>query len=270
MQRCEEIRQKFGVEVKKEKLRLFYKRNQVSWQSTVAKYYPHTHNLQLLECRRMEFAMKLQEYIFGEEPVIYLDQTTFRTDMVQKKAWFYKGQRFPVPLAKGKDKGFSFTVFGAVGHCIRGNGFFHEIHEATTAEAFSHFVVNLADQLGPLPAGVKPGLVLDNHNAGRGDREDLMRQHFVVERLPVYSSELNPIESCWSMLKGKCRRTFTQLLVQKQCTQKKFKEVVETEIESTDRDTYMNLCRAHYKDIERLLEKVSREYVYPLPADKLK
>ena len=89
--------------------------------------------------------MKLLEYIFGDKPIIYLDQTTFRTDMTQKKAWYYAKQRFSIPLAQGKDKGCSITVFGALGECLKGSGFYYEIHESTNAIAFAQFILNLVD-----------------------------------------------------------------------------------------------------------------------------
>ena len=157
--------------------------------------------------------MKLTEYIFGDKPIIYLDQTTFRTDMTQKKAWYYAKSRFSIPLAKGIDKGCSITVFGALGECLMGSGFYYEIHESTNAISFTQFILNLAEQIVPLPQGVKPGIVIDNHNSGRGEREVLMKEYFEILRLPYYSSELNAIETVWSVLKKKSISQFTRLLI---------------------------------------------------------
>ena len=96
--------------------------------------------------------------------------------MVQKKAWFHTKERFQVPLGRGKDKSCSFTVFGALGECITTNCFYHEIHKSTNAIAFTQFILNLKDNIEPSPD--KPLLILDNHNAGRGERKELMDQYF--------------------------------------------------------------------------------------------
>ena len=79
--------------------------------------------------------MRLTDIIISKHPIIYLDQTSFRTDSVQKRTWFNSSQRFVVPLARGKDTSSGFTVFGAIGECIEGC-FYHEIHESTNARSF--------------------------------------------------------------------------------------------------------------------------------------
>ena len=117
--------------------------------------------------------MNLTEYIFEKHPIIYFDQTSFRSDLVQKKTWFYNKKRFTVPAAKVQ--GAAFTVYGAVGECIQGNCFYYEIHDSTNMTDFKQFVQNLAVHLMPQLGAVKPVLVLDNHVAHRGaDRLELM------------------------------------------------------------------------------------------------
>ena len=59
--------------------------------------------------------MSLTDWIFEDKEIIYLDQTSFRTDMIKKKTWLNTKQTFVVPKAQGEDKFSSFTVFGAVG-----------------------------------------------------------------------------------------------------------------------------------------------------------
>ena len=142
--------------------------------------------------------------------------------MVQKKAWYYSKERFQVPLGRGKDKSCSFTVFGALGECITTNCFYHEIHKSTNAIAFSQFILNLAENIEPSPDSQLPLLILDNHNAGRGERKELMDKYFQVMYLPIYSSELSSVETAWALLKAKVRPEFTKLLIRKKCTKQKF------------------------------------------------
>ena len=43
---------------------------------------------------------------------------------------------------------------------------------------------------------------------------------------------------------------------------------VEKEIGKIGRETFVNLCRPHYNDIGKLLEKINEQYIYPMPIDK--
>ena len=232
LQRCLKIQKVYGVTVKRHKLQLFYKRNNIRHRKIKSRYFPHGHDLELLEARRIEFAMDLQQYIFEDRPIIYLDQTTFRTDMFNDRAWYNKKERFTVPLGRGADKCVSTTLFGAVGSCIlTRQNFYWEFHEATNSAAFMQFVLNLADLLVPLPPGVRPILLLDNHFAGKGERLTLMEPHFEVKFLPIYSSELNgPIETLWSGLKRKSISKITKLLIRKQCTRRTMIQAIDKQI----------------------------------------
>ena len=267
LKRCEKIWREYRVRVGRHKLTLFYQRNNIRCKTARAKYYPHGKNLQLLEARRIEFAMRMTEYIFEGQPIIYCDETSFRGDRPQKKAWFYKDRRFEVPVPKGTVRGFS--VYGAVGECIRGNCFYSEVHDSTNAADFTGFIRNLATQLVPAPNGVKPVIVLDNHSAHKGpDRVELMEQFFRIEYIPVYSSPLNgPIESVWSVLKPKCLSKFTKIMLRKQSTRAACIQAVEKEIQAIGRQTFVNLLRAHYNDLGELIEKIDTDYIYPLPYD---
>ena len=92
----------YGVTVKRHKLQLFYQRNGVKCRRTKSRYFPHGHNLKLLEARRIEFAMELITDIMEPKPIIYLDQTTFRTDMVQKRTWYDSKQNSAFHLLEVK------------------------------------------------------------------------------------------------------------------------------------------------------------------------
>ena len=59
VKRCAKIKKVYKVDVKRERLRRFYKRFGVSFRSAYTHLYPHGHNLALLQAKRIEFAEKL-------------------------------------------------------------------------------------------------------------------------------------------------------------------------------------------------------------------
>ena len=66
LQRCEKIWQDFKVRIKRHKLQLFYKRNNIRWKISYTKFYPHGHDLTLLQAKRIEFAMEICDAIFNK------------------------------------------------------------------------------------------------------------------------------------------------------------------------------------------------------------
>ena len=124
------------------------------------------------------------------------------------------------------------------------------MHDSTNASDFLDFVTNLFGELLPLENGVKPLLVIDNHKAHLGNRIERMEQlGFHPMRLPIYSSELNAIETVWSLLKRKAKSQFTKFAIKRQLTKYRCMFIVEEQIKTIARETFINLTRAHYDDI---------------------
>ena len=46
--------------------------------------------------------------------------------------------------------------------------------------------------------------------------------------------------------------------------------IVRREIDATDSQVYLNELRAHYPYLGELIERVDREYVYPMPYEERK
>ena len=143
-------------------------------------------------------------------PIVYLDETTMNSWCALKKAWFFKGQKFVVPV--NSDRGKNFTIYGAVGACLVNKYSYFELHDSTNKVDFMRYITNLATEIRP-GLRVKPWLVLDNHRAHCGaDRMEIMERFFEVKFTPPYSCELNqPIESTWSTLKARAVPKFTEL-----------------------------------------------------------
>jgi hypothetical protein len=80
-QRSLKIKQIYGVAISKNTLRNFYIRNGVKQTPAYAKLYPNNKDPVRLENERIEFAMRMSEWIVEGRPVIYFDETTFNPDM---------------------------------------------------------------------------------------------------------------------------------------------------------------------------------------------
>ena len=78
--RCVKIKQLYNVDVPKETLRRFYKKNGLGYSPARAALYPHKKDLDVLEEERQAYAMKLSEFIVDEGvEVIYFDETSFHS-----------------------------------------------------------------------------------------------------------------------------------------------------------------------------------------------
>ena len=69
----------------------------------------------------------------------------------QKKAWFHRNEKFIVPVSS--DRGSNFTVYGAVGKCLKDKFSYFEIHNSTNKDDFSNFIGNLSTKVIHLQEG---------------------------------------------------------------------------------------------------------------------
>ena len=83
--------------------------------------------------------------------------------------------------------------------------------------------------------GTKIVCVLDNHNAHKGDRIQVMESFCTPFFIPPYSCLLNePVEAAWAVLKQKVLPVFTKLHIRKTSNRKKCIEAVWREIARID------------------------------------
>ena len=111
------------------------------------------------------------------------------------RCWVCPGMK----LQMVNDRGHSITVIGAISE-KQGLVHYHVINENNNANHFETFLIGLKQKC----QGKKVIIVLDNlriHNAKK--LLYICDQRFKVMYLPTYSSELNPIERLWSLLKRK-------------------------------------------------------------------
>ena len=176
-------------------------------KATSNKFHPHGADLARLEAERCEFAMTLSQHLVEGKQVCYFDETSMSHRQVQKRAWYFRREKFQIPIAASKGK--AFTIYGTIGDCIQNNGYF-EIHGSTNKKDFMAYLLNLQTRMIP-PQNELPIFVYDNHRAHIGmDRLEILNQFCRPMRSIAYSCFLNqPIEAYWSVCKARALPLFT-------------------------------------------------------------
>ena len=129
------------------------------------------------------------------DEIVYIDETTFHLWMKLSKCWLFPGMKLPMI----KERGPSITVIGAISH---ERGLIHSevFKENNTKELFLNFMIGLKEKC----QGRRVVVVMDNLRIHHAKVLNDVYDHFFKEMfLPPYSSELNPIERLWSVLKRK-------------------------------------------------------------------
>ena len=97
------------------------------------------------------------------------------------------------------------TVYGAIGDCLPRAVFM--LGKSTNSKEFAEFLrrIRMATPAGPRDKLV---IVLDNHKSHHGDSMRTLARNlnFELLYLPTYTPQLNPIESLWSVVKGKLKK----------------------------------------------------------------
>ena len=120
---------------------------------------------------------------------LFLQETSFNSRMIQKKAWFFRQKQLKVPSTKIRGKGA--TIMGTISKCLPNNGYF-QIVEKTSKICFMEYLNNLREQILPEFRAKKLIFLLDNHSAHRGPDQRALLGSFCVHRfIPPYSCELS-------------------------------------------------------------------------------
>jgi transposase len=126
--------------------------------------------------------------------IVVIDQHTEAVATNQKPAWFPVNSRPRLPVSGGRDV---INMLGAV--TDTGEHFVALTPDSFTAEVSKHFLRALRQQFGR-----KLVIVLDN--APYFIAKDLKKQAaadgLLLEYLPSYAPEMNPLENCWRQLKA--------------------------------------------------------------------
>lgn len=129
--------------------------------------------------------------------LVSIDEASFQITTSYKRIWFLKGEKPKIAFFWSNQK---LTVFGALTSSSR---FYYNFYNSQNSFTFSLFLENLFDWLDQSKKYV---FVLDNAGFHKTNIvRDLFEEHkkqVIVEFIPPYSPELNPIETCWKVTKN--------------------------------------------------------------------
>jgi hypothetical protein len=150
-----------------------------------------------LKEKQMVFVQQLGNIIRGKyyDEIIYIDETTFHLWQKLSRCWVTSGMK----LSLIKNRGPSITVIGAISR-ERGLVHFEVFVENNNANLFMNFIQALKNKC----QGRRVVVVLDNLRIHHSKKlNEVYTKDFKELFLPTYSSELNPIERLWSIVKRK-------------------------------------------------------------------
>jgi transposase len=195
------VRQKLGLETFNFKtLRRYYKLYGVAYKRPSYSYWKSMAEKEGLKQKQLEFAEELGTIIKQNayEEIVYIDETTFHLWQKMRKGWVRPGMKLSLVNSRGP----SITVIGGISE-RRGLVHYHIIAESNNTEHFQDFLAGLKKKC----EGRRTLLILDNLKIHYAKRlNPLYDQSFKIMFLPPYSSELNPIESFWSLLKHRWQK----------------------------------------------------------------
>lgn len=129
--------------------------------------------------------------------IIAIDEASFHLETTYKKIWFPRGE---TPRGAFFWSNKKLVTFGAL---TSEHEFFYEFYAAQNSLTFRAFLREVFDNLDK---DKKYVLILDN--AGFHKTQcvknllDEYSDRIIVEHIPPYSPELNPIETCWKVTKN--------------------------------------------------------------------
>lgn len=127
--------------------------------------------------------------------LVSIDEASFQLLTNYKKIWFPTGEKPKRAFFWSNKK---ITVFGALTNTHK---FYYDFYDAQNSMTFRNFLRNVFAWLEPSKKYV---FILDNAGFHKTQCvKNLLKEqdNIVVEHIPPYSPELNPIETCWKVTK---------------------------------------------------------------------
>lgn len=129
--------------------------------------------------------------------LVSIDEASFHLTTTYKRIWFPKGERPKGAFFWSNKK---LITFGAL---TSSHKFFYDFYESQNSLTFRHFLRGVFAWLNPSKKYV---FILDNAGWHKTQCvKKLFKEqegNIVVEHIPPYSPELNPIETCWKVTKN--------------------------------------------------------------------
>ncbi len=133
--------------------------------------------------------------------IIAIDEAKFQLTTTYKKIWFPRGE---TPRAAFFWSSKKLTTFGAL---TSSHKFYYDFYDSQNSLTFMNFIRTFFSRLSKRKRYV---LILDNAGFHKTYCvKNLLNEYpnIQVEYLPPYSPELNPIETCWKVTKGRVTKS---------------------------------------------------------------
>ena len=128
--------------------------------------------------------------------ILAIDEASFNLTTTYKRVWFPRGE---TPRGAFFWSSKKLITFGAL---TSDHQFFYDFYDAQNSLTFKHFLRQLFKRLNK---NQKYVLIMDNagfHKTSCIKNFIVQFDNIVVEPIPPYSPELNPIETCWKVTKN--------------------------------------------------------------------
>jgi len=200
-ERAKLLEQQTGLKVNPKTLTSFYHRHGIRYRA-VGYRYQQAPKVSPVE-RIQAFTVDLARRIRDKENLVYIDETA--TNMWIRKRYTWSTRDRPVKMVLNQDRGHGVTIYGAIGEYLPRAVFM--TGKSTNTKEFAEFLRLLRMAT---PAGLREKLVivLDNHKSHHNPSIVVLAKNlnFELLYLPTYTPQLNPIESLWSVVKGKLKK----------------------------------------------------------------
>lgn len=134
--------------------------------------------------------------------LVAIDEAGFQLTTTYKRIWYPKGERPKGAFFWSNKK---LITFGAL---TSSHEFYYDFYEAQNSFTFRAFLRNLFAWLNPRKKYV---FILDNAGFHKTNCvRNLFKEYekkIIVEHIPPYSPELNPMETCWKVTKNRVTKS---------------------------------------------------------------
>jgi len=181
----EQLRLKKQFSYSTDSLIRLYKKHGISYRATGYMKYS---GFKVTERERCEYARMLKKVIDGDKALIYVDESSFNTWRRINKTWAPKYNVINLP--QQDSRGHGFTVYGAIGTCLRKAVF--TLGESTNPDGYCAFLREVRKQfIGRADEEIY--VVADGHKAhsGRVGSAYMIENNFIYLQSPGYTPQFN-------------------------------------------------------------------------------
>ena len=173
--------------------------------------------------------MLLANLLEKKIPVIYMDETTCNSFFVKPKSW---SKQYQPNVHHRDNKRYSLTIFGAISDALEGT-FVYMFGTGTTAVEYQAFLRKCKGKIKTDIRQRKCVLLYDGAPAHTGKESTrVCEQYFWPLKNVAHSSELNSIETLWSLVKHNLKKLL--LMREEPLTKALFEELVRQAIGLVD------------------------------------